>query len=139
MYTLALPRNRRYQDKLREEVSRLSSPLDFKEVCQLPFLNTCVLECLRLYPPGPGGLQQRATPAVGDIALSGNGKKYTLPPGVVVGVQPYSLHRNEDVFGDKVDEFLPERWEEASEARLRAMKDSWLVFGHGARTCLGMK
>lgn len=44
-------------------------------------------------------------------------KSYSLPPNTVVGVQAYSLHRNEDIYGDRPDEVLPGvpvRWEMAS-------------------------
>lgn len=139
LYTLARPENIKYQDKLRDEVSKLASPLDFKEVCNLPFLNICVLECLRLYPPGPGGLQQRVTPVGESTSLDIDGKVYSLPPNTMVGVQAYSLHRNESIYGAYPDEFLPERWETASEIQLQTMKNAWIVFRSGARACIGIK
>lgn len=139
LYTLARPENRKYQDRLRDEVCKLASPFDHREVCNLPFLNVCVLECLRLYPPGPGGLQQRVTPVGKTTSLDIDGKVYLLPPSTMVGVQAYSLHRNESIYGANPDKFLPERWETANKARLQTMKNAWIVFGSGARTCIGIK
>lgn len=139
LYTLARQENHKYQDRLREEVSKLATPLDFKEVCNLPFLDICVLECLRLYPPGPGGLQQRVTPAGENTVLVSHGKKYSLPPNTLVGIQAYTLQRNESIYGARPGEFLPERWETASETQLKTMKEAWIVFGTGARTCIGIK
>lgn len=139
LYTLARPENRKYQDKLRHEVSKLPSPLDFKELCKLPYLDICVLESLRLHSPGPGSLQQRVTPASEPTVLTNNGRSYTLPPSTMVGIQAYSLHRSEAIFGARTDEFLPERWETANETQLQKMKDAWITFGTGARICLGMK
>lgn len=76
----------------------------------------------------------------------------------VVGINPWVLHRNRDVFGDDAAEFRPERWLVSAEqtSRLEAsflsvslfhhtlprVKSSWLMggiqqFGSGARTCLG--
>jgi cytochrome P450 len=138
-YELALPKNRKYQDKIRDEVSKLVDPLDFKSVCNLPYLNTCVLESLRLNPPGPGALQQRVTPPNESSVLSVQGKSYVLPPSTIVGVQAFSIQRKESIFGSRPDEFRPERWESADKAQLQVMKNAWIPFGSGARTCLGMK
>lgn len=139
LYTLARQENREYQEKLREEVSRLSSPLNFKDVCNLPYLNTCVMESLRLTPPGPGAMQQRIVPGNEHLSLKVYGKSYILPPNTVVGVQAYSLHHNESIFGPDSNRFRPERWESANEAHVQKMKDAWIPFGTGARVCLGIK
>ncbi|KAF7557741.1 hypothetical protein G7Z17_g477 [Cylindrodendrum hubeiense] len=137
-FNLALPENREYQEKLRKEVLELSSPLDFKEVCNLPYLNICVLELLRLHAPGPGSLQQRVTPANEKTILESHGTKYELPPGTMVGIQAHSLHRNEEIFGERPDKFRPKRWETANESQMQKMKQAWIPFGTGARLCLGM-
>ncbi|KAI1107412.1 cytochrome P450 [Jackrogersella minutella] len=138
LYTLSLPRHHKYQDKLRQEVSQLLWPFDFKAICGLPFLDACTFEILRLYAPGPGSLQQRVTPFGEATSLNIQGQIYVLPPGTTVGIQAYSLHHNEAVFGTAIDEFRPERWEASDEKQLHAMKEAWIPFGSGARTCLGM-
>lgn len=84
-------------------------------------------------------MQQRTIPADEHLPLIIHGKSYTLPPSTLVGVQAYSLHRNESVFGPDSDEFRPERWEAADKAHVRKMKNAWIAFGTGARVCLGMK
>ncbi|KAK2597485.1 hypothetical protein N8I77_012267 [Diaporthe amygdali] len=139
LYVLSLPKNQQYQERLREEVSQLSWPLDFKAVGKLRYLEMCVLEILRLYPPGPGSLQQRVTPLKEATHVNIQGIVYKLAPGTIVGIQAYSLHRNQDVFGAAPEDFKPERWELVDEERLKAMKKAWIPFGSGARTCLGLK
>lgn len=90
-YTLAQPKNARYQDKLRKELSTLPIPLNFKDVCNLPYLNILVLEVLRLYAPGPGGLQQRVVPPSSkSTVFTVEGKNYELPSNTMVGIQAYS-------------------------------------------------
>lgn len=67
-----------------------------------------------------------------------------VPPGVAVGINPYIVSRNAELWGDDAEEFRPERWlqsagesETAYEDRLRAMKAADLGFGAGARICTG--
>jgi hypothetical protein len=45
----------------------------------------------------------------------------------------YAMHRNEDVFGTKAEEFVPERWQD--------LRPGWgyLPFNGGARACIGRK
>lgn len=57
----------------------------------------------------------------------------------MVGVQAYSLHRNESVFGPDSEEFRPARWQTSDKERVQAMKEAWIPFGSGARICIGMK
>ena len=45
--------------------------------------------------------------------------------------------RSEQVFGDKVDEFRPERWMEREPDKLKGMDDMFCVFGRGSRRCIG--
>lgn len=47
------------------------------------------------------------------------------------------MHRNPDVFGDDVDEFIPERWIDANEKRAKLMEQCFMPFGLGSRTCIG--
>ena len=138
-YTLAQPQNIKYQTKIHEEVSKLSLPYSHKEICNLPYLNTVILEIQRVYPAGPGSVQQRMTPAGQNTILSFRGETYSLPPNTQVCIQPYSLHRNVEVFGIDVEIFRPERWQEVDDEQLQRMRDAWIPFGRGARTCLGMK
>lgn len=137
MYSLA--KNPHYQERLRKEVSSLPESMDPKSICALQFLDQLTLEVLRLYAPGPGSLQQRVTPRSETTYMSINGVDYRLPPSTVIGVQAYSLHRSIKNYGHDVEEFKPERWETTEAEQLRLMKEAWIPFGSGARTCIGMK
>lgn len=137
MHTLALPENRKYQDRLREEVMTLEYPFSFKNVCNLPFMECCSREILRIRSPGPGNIQQRYTPT--PTTLTVGTKVYHLPKNTQIGTQAFSLHRSSEIYGDDANEFRPERWETTDEEHLRAMKDAWIPFGYGSRICLGMK
>jgi cytochrome P450 len=68
----------------------------------------------------------------------------TLPPGTIIGMNPWLIHRNTSIFGERPDDFIPERWlqdpdEPAAvyEARVKKMRDADMSFGNGNRACLG--
>ncbi len=85
-------------------------------------------EGLRLHP-AVGMSLPRVVPADG-IEIDGK----FLPPGTTVGVNPWVVHRNQDVFGEDVEAFRPERWLERDRA---AMDRFFFAFVRGARVCLG--
>lgn len=58
-----------------------------------------------------------------------------FPPGVVVGCNPYVIHRDKKVFGPDADTFRPERW--LDEKRAKEMDKAMITFGAGNRTCVG--
>jgi len=129
------------KERLVDELlsARLSFPTSYTTIEQLPYLDACIKEGLRMHPV-VGHILERVVPATG-LTLS-NGT--TLPPGTIVGVNPWVLHYKESIFGAKPHEFRPERWlqserEEpgAYEARIKKMKDADMSFGGGNRICLG--
>jgi cytochrome P450 len=90
--------------------------------------------------PVVGHILERVVPASGLTLPNGT----TLPPGTIVGVNPWVVHYKESVFGEKTEEFRPERWlrgenesEAGYEARMRSMREADMAFGGGNRMCLG--
>lgn len=138
LWTLSLFENASIQTRLAEEVSSPAAPEDLNqdgiltvEACdKLPFLDAVIKETLRLFSPIPAS-QPRTSPNPVEI----NG--YTIPAGTVVQCQPYSLHRNEEVFPEPL-RFSPDRWL-ASPDVVSRMKRWWWPFSSGARMCIGMK
>ncbi|KAI9640750.1 hypothetical protein NHQ30_011059 [Ciborinia camelliae] len=64
-----------------------------------------------------GTILERVVPAEG-VEIDG----YHLPGGTIVGVNAWVIHRNNEIFGDDIDTFRPERWVEASDEKLSEMK-----------------
>ena len=127
--------------RLVEELknTNLSYPAPFSSLEGLSYLDACIKEGLRIHPV-VGHIMERIVPSTG-LALN-NG--VTLPPGTIVGVNPWVVHRRAEVYGERPDEFLPERWLKKAgegdaeyEARLKRMNDADLSFGKGNRVCLG--
>ena len=109
----------------------LSDPITFAEAQNMPYLQSCIKEALRIHPV-VGQLLERVVPE-GGAEISGT----FLPAGVVVGVNPWVSARDQDVYGDDCNTFRPERWLEAEAEGLRLMERNNLAFGSGTRTCLG--
>ena len=103
----------------------------FSEANQLKYMDACVKEAFRLFPAA-GLPMERIVPPQG-ATIAGR----AIPGGTIVGCNGCVIHREEAVFGAQTDDFVPERWLEASPEKLKAMNASMVQFGMGARTCLG--
>ena len=100
---------------------------------QMPYLQACISESLRLYPPVFLQLRERVVPP-GGVILNG----YTIPGGTYVGFNSIGTQLN-SVYGPDVEEFRPERWMIEDQVRLREMRRTLdLVFGHSNSKCLGI-
>lgn len=105
--------------------------LSLEQLRQLPYLNACLKEGLRLYPPVAEGLPRRiardSAPVLG----------YHLAPDTTVYVSPYAANRSLVNFEDP-NLFRPERWLLMS--RYDSDHRSALqFFSTGPRNCLGKK
>lgn len=101
------------------------------EVRDLPYLSAVINESLRTHP-AVGLALERITPAGGLKHDS-----VVIPGGTNIGCNAWVLHLDEQVWGTKPAEWIPERWIDASSAQKSEMKNSLFSFGAGARTCLG--
>ncbi|GIC91338.1 uncharacterized protein Aud_007781 [Aspergillus udagawae] len=125
-------------DTLARELSnaqrkgRLSRPYpSWHEVRELPYLDACIMEALRLHPPFCLPFE-RVVPE-GGVTVCGT----YLAAGTVVGMSPYIVNRDRDTYGDDADEWRPERWLNLGEGDRRRLENGILTFGSGRRTCLG--
>ncbi|KAI4251729.1 MAG: hypothetical protein LQ352_004679 [Teloschistes flavicans] len=99
------------------------------------YLQNCINEALRLGSPGVWTSRQ----AIQDTTLpTGGGEDGTapvfIPKGTQVVLNFFALHHRPDLYGDDVEEFRPERWEDREEK-------GWemCAFGGGPRTCIGQQ
>ncbi|KAL2070498.1 hypothetical protein VTL71DRAFT_13524 [Oculimacula yallundae] len=131
-----LCKNPMHMTKLVSEIDEaasqglLSDPPSYREASQLPYLNAVIKESLRI-SPSIGLLLERHVPTGGAI-ISGQ----FIPANTIVGINAWALHYDEVVFPNP-ETFIPERWIENSESKLREMERSFFAFGAGSRTCTG--
>ena len=134
---LAIISNPTVYNKLKNEIEAaiteksISYPITHAEAKQLPYLQACIHEGLRKFPP-LSQLRERIVPPEGDLV---NG--YPIPGGTFVGLNAWGIQLDE-VYGENPDAFLPERWMTCSKEQYRSMKETHdLIFGHGSTKCLG--
>ncbi|EXJ87353.1 hypothetical protein A1O3_04312 [Capronia epimyces CBS 606.96] len=125
--------------KLRAEIDAavdrgdISYPVvTYAQARQLPYLQACIWEGLRMYPP-LFGLKSKLAPPGGDTI-----KGIYFPEGTEVGLCDAAMCRRKDIFGDDADVFRPDRWVDADPAT-RALYDRTVhtIFGAGRYECLG--
>jgi cytochrome P450 len=93
----------------------ISSPITDAEAKHLPYLQACIKEGLRLWPPITGLM-----PKVSLIDDVINGQR--VPAGTKVCWCAWRVFRNTEVFGEDAGIFRPERWLEADEEQLKLME-----------------
>ena len=129
-WILSRPENARMQQKVVKELrdANFGDPVPSSKalnMANVPYFNAVLLEILRLYAPLPASEPRVHTR---DVEIDG----YLVPAGTVVSCQPYTLHRNLEVFHDP-EAFLPERWL-ADDPELKRW---WWAFSSGGRMCIG--
>lgn len=130
--------------KEKDNAGKLSPIVTFSESQDMPYLQACLKEAMRMHP-AVGLMLERIVPE-GGITISGN----FIPAGTVIGANPWVVARDKRVYGHDAENFRPERWldlwraaesgdEQADIAkdRLKQMERNFLAFGTGSRSCLG--
>ena len=122
-----LIRTPRAMQKLREEIAHhiengktTVDRVTFKASQEIPYLQACIKEGLRLHPAT--GLPMWRVINEGGADLCG---RY-FPAGTEVGVNTWVAHYDEDIWGPDARDFRPERWIETSSDRLKVMEAHYL-------------
>ncbi|EZA59842.1 hypothetical protein DMN91_001223 [Ooceraea biroi] len=122
------------QEKVIQELDEIfgdsDRPVTFQDTLAMKYLERCLMETLRLYPP---------VPVIGrkinsDLKLASG--DYSIPAGTTIAVTTFKMHRqpyiysNPDVFDP--DNFLPER-------TANRHYYAFIPFSAGPRSCVGRK
>ena len=101
------------------------------EALKLPYLQACINEVLRIFPP-VAPLRERITPPEGDFL-----REFFIPGGVNVGFNLRAMQRNK-VFGSDPKVFHPKRWLEQDKERIAEMnKVHSIIHSYGGSKSLG--
>ncbi|KAF2091421.1 benzoate 4-monooxygenase cytochrome P450 [Saccharata proteae CBS 121410] len=133
--TFYLLKNPDVMKKLAEEVRgsfASKEEMTLESLRRLPFMNACLEEALRMYPPVPVGLPRR-TPRQG-FEVCGK----LVPGNVTIMISQYPAYRSPKNFA-LPDEFHPERWmTELDDPRFKNDNKATLQpFSLGPRNCIG--
>lgn len=122
------------QEKVIQELDEIfgdsDRPATFQDTLEMKYLERCLMETLRMYPPVPIIARKINT----DLKLASG--DYTVPAGATVIVTTFKMHRqphiypNPDVFNP--DNFLPEK-------TANRHYYAFVPFSAGPRSCVGRK
>ncbi|KAK6989357.1 dnaJ subfamily B member 13 [Biomphalaria glabrata] len=101
---------------------------DYDEVQSLTYIDMCINESMRLAPPGFFNTRI----CVEDTVIHG----IQIPKDMVVGVPVYAIHHDPEIYPEP-EKFDPERFNSENKASRHPM--AHLPFGHGPRSCIGMR
>jgi cytochrome P450 len=135
LYYLAL--HPEYQERAREEALNAigddGSVPTSDQIKHLPFIDNCIKESLRLCP----SVAQLPARVLADEYHLSNG--YILPKGSRVILSIYSMHHNKKYWGDDVEEFRPERFDDSANGGKKIDPYLWVPFSFGSRSCIGQQ
>lgn len=104
-------------------------PATFQDTLEMKYLERCLMETLRLFPPVPIIARELKE----NLQLSSG--KYTVPAGSTVVVTTVLLHRDKKIYPNPTkfdpDNFLPER-------SANRHYYAFIPFSAGPRSCVGM-
>ncbi|KAJ0182458.1 hypothetical protein K1T71_001827 [Dendrolimus kikuchii] len=129
---MLLANHKDVQDKIVAELNEifgdLTRPANMNDLSKMRYLECCIKESLRLYPP-----VHFISRNLSESIKLGN---YTLPGGIFCHIHIYDLHRREDLFKN-ANEFNPDRF--LPENSVGRHPYSYIPFSAGPRNCIGQK
>lgn len=126
--TYYLAKHPEIQEKLHEEIDSFTDnnngEIPFESLGELPYLNACLYEAMRLVPPfiRPERICTKDW-VHGDLKI---------PAGTMIMIPAWAVHRNPKEFPDP-EEFKPERFLPENKSKMNPY--AFMTFGTGPRNC----
>ncbi|KAH8822726.1 cytochrome P450 [Flagelloscypha sp. PMI_526] len=118
--------------KLQHEIDGLEGEaFTHSRLQQLPYLNACIDEALRLFPPLL--IQMSRTPPLGSGGIVVADR--LVPEGTTVYVSPIMYGRDSRYFSPRTEEFWPERWLNKSDPTIVHNMQAFIPFSIGVGGC----
>ncbi|CAL1710751.1 unnamed protein product [Somion occarium] len=136
--------SKRLQSELDNVYSAGGEAPDYTKHVELPYLNACINETMRLYPAALAALQRRVDVGSGGKMLG----PFFVPEGTQVSAHLYTMHRDPRYFYPLPDTYWPDRWltqesyilpsgESISSSDLIVNKTVYQPFSYGQQNCAG--
>lgn len=123
MLHLIQPENKKYLNRVLEEIADFSHQLDYKTVMEeMPFTEKCAREAIRRDPP----LLMLMRKVLVDTKVG----DFTVPAGDIIACSPLLSHHDEDAFPN------PRQWNPDRET---IIDGAFIGFGAGVHKCIGEK
>ncbi|XP_062121582.1 probable cytochrome P450 28a5 [Drosophila sulfurigaster albostrigata] len=135
---MLLGRNQQAQQRLRDEIKahlNTQGVVEFDKLNELPFLDACVQESIRLFPPA--FMSNKLCTETIELPNK-NGDNFTVEPGTTVIVPHYCFMVDEEHFPNP-QEFQPDRFMQPDAAKMYRERGVFMGFGDGPRVCIGMR
>ncbi|XP_055911801.1 probable cytochrome P450 309a2 [Eupeodes corollae] len=129
--------NQNAQNKLRQEIMENldeNRGVSYDVLMELPYLDQCVNETIRLISPIP--VFSRRCSEQTFLENSAN-SKVQIDPGMILHIPIYAIHHDPEIYPNP-KEFNPERFNEGL-AKDLGQRGCFLPFGDGPRICAGMR
>ncbi|KAH1027891.1 cytochrome P450 4g15 [Dendroctonus ponderosae] len=124
------------QAKLIQEIDEIfqgsDRPATFADTLEMKYLERCLLETLRLFPPVPIIARQLQQ----DVKLASN-PDHVLPAGATIVIGTFKIHRLEEIYGPNPEQFDPDNF--LPEKAASRHYYSFIPFSAGPRSCVGRK
>ncbi|XP_069950511.1 cytochrome P450 9e2-like [Cherax quadricarinatus] len=121
------------QQRLRQELQQMvqeHGDVTYQGIMEATFLDACIMESLRLYPPAVFGSR------VCNKTYKIPGTKVVLRPGDLVTIPFWSLH-HDPRYWPEPEVFLPDRFLPENKTNITSF--THMPFGMGPRNCIGMR
>ncbi len=119
-------------DEVDEMLKKNGGQINYETVNELKYLDQCINETLRLYPPALRTDRECSQ----DYQYDNNGVVVRIPKGQVVNICIWAVHHDPEIYPEP-DKFDPERFsDEEKSARDPA---HFIPFGVGQHICVGQR
>jgi cytochrome P450 family 6 len=125
------------QRKIQDEIDRAlkasgSDDFTYENLHEMKYLECCIDEALRLYPPVPFHLRT----ATKDYKIADS--NLTIPKGTAVYIPVLGFQRDPEIYENPM-EFRPERFLESPNGGGKSKGIFYSPFGDGPRNCIAMR
>ena len=123
--------------KLQEELDKVigEGVPQYEQIKDITYVQNVIKETMRIHSTSSLGLPRLTpmkspeNPDPAPIEIMG----YSFPPGTALSVPSYTIHHSKEIWGPDADEFVPDRWDKATERQ----QNAFVPFSYGPRSCVG--